>query len=209
MIFELPFVKRFALCYRTVVCLSCLSVTLVYCGRADQGETWHGGRPRLWPHCVRWGPNSPAQRGTAPNFGPCLLWPNGCMDQDATGYGGKPRPKPYCVTRWPSSPKKGTTAPSVAKPIVAKRSPISATAEHLSTKDTCWRMIRKNVTMTYRSDLTAKLRRYVLEMLMQFRLNILNDSRILLEVIRATFYAAIFITNQSWYRNNKREKNTE
>jgi len=29
-----PFVKRFALCYRTVVCLSvCLSVTLVYCGQ--------------------------------------------------------------------------------------------------------------------------------------------------------------------------------
>ena len=28
-----PFVKRFALCYRTVVCLSCLSVTLMYCGQ--------------------------------------------------------------------------------------------------------------------------------------------------------------------------------
>jgi len=28
-----PFVKQFALCYRTVVCLSCLSVTLVYCGQ--------------------------------------------------------------------------------------------------------------------------------------------------------------------------------
>ena len=42
-IFGRPFVKRFALCYRTVVlsvclsvcldCLSCLSVTLVYCGQ--------------------------------------------------------------------------------------------------------------------------------------------------------------------------------
>ena len=35
-IFERPFVKRFALCYRTVVCpvcLSVLSVTLVYCGQ--------------------------------------------------------------------------------------------------------------------------------------------------------------------------------
>ena len=30
---ERPFVKRFALCYRTVVCLSALSVTLVYCGK--------------------------------------------------------------------------------------------------------------------------------------------------------------------------------
>jgi len=32
-IFGRPFVKQFALCYRTVV-LSCLSVTLVYCGQA-------------------------------------------------------------------------------------------------------------------------------------------------------------------------------
>jgi len=33
-LFGPPFVKRFALCYRTVVCLSvCLSVTLVYCGQ--------------------------------------------------------------------------------------------------------------------------------------------------------------------------------
>jgi len=27
------------------------------------------------------------QRGTAPIFGPYLLWPNGWMDQDATWYG--------------------------------------------------------------------------------------------------------------------------
>ena len=27
-----PFVKRFALCYEAIVCLSVLSVTLVYCG---------------------------------------------------------------------------------------------------------------------------------------------------------------------------------
>jgi len=32
-IFGRLFVKRFALCYRSVVCLSCLSVTLVYCGQ--------------------------------------------------------------------------------------------------------------------------------------------------------------------------------
>jgi len=31
--FGRPFVKRFALCYRSVVCLSRLSVTLVYCGQ--------------------------------------------------------------------------------------------------------------------------------------------------------------------------------
>ena len=32
-----------------------------------------------------------AQKGTAPNFGPCMLWPNGWMDQDATWYWGRPR----------------------------------------------------------------------------------------------------------------------
>jgi len=34
-------------------------------------------------------PAPPTQMGTAalPNFfGPCLLWPNGCMDQDASWY---------------------------------------------------------------------------------------------------------------------------
>ena len=32
-LFGRPFVKRFTLSYRIVVCLSCLSVTLVYCGQ--------------------------------------------------------------------------------------------------------------------------------------------------------------------------------
>jgi len=34
----------------------------------DQDETCDGGRPQPWPHCVRWGPNSPPQRGTTPQF---------------------------------------------------------------------------------------------------------------------------------------------
>jgi len=56
----------------------------------DQDETWHAGSSRHWPYCVRWGPISPPQRGTArPIFGPCLLWPNGWMDQDATWLEGK------------------------------------------------------------------------------------------------------------------------
>jgi len=65
-VFGRPFVKRFALCYRSVVCpvcpvLSVLSVTFVHCGWTDQDETWHAGRPRPSPHCVRWGPSSPPQ----------------------------------------------------------------------------------------------------------------------------------------------------
>jgi len=33
LIFGRPFVKRFVLCYQTVVCLSVVSLTLVYCGQ--------------------------------------------------------------------------------------------------------------------------------------------------------------------------------
>jgi len=33
-VFRRPFVKRFALCYQSVVCLSvCLSLTMIYCGQ--------------------------------------------------------------------------------------------------------------------------------------------------------------------------------
>ena len=70
-----PFVKRFALCYRSVVLSVCLSVYDVHAlwpnGWTDQDETWHAGKPRPWPHCVRWGPRSPppkGQRGTASQF---------------------------------------------------------------------------------------------------------------------------------------------
>jgi len=58
-------------------------------GWMDEDETWHGGRPRPWPHCV----------------GPCLFWPNGWMDQDATWYEDRPWPWPpifgTCVL-WPN-----------------------------------------------------------------------------------------------------------
>ena len=41
-------------------------------GWMDQDVIWYGarGRPRPRRHCVRWGPISPPQRGTAPNFLP-------------------------------------------------------------------------------------------------------------------------------------------
>jgi len=107
--------KWFALCYRTAVCLVCLSVTLLYCGHSwmDQDETWHTGRPRPWPRCVRWGPSSPSPKGANPPIlGPYLLWPNGCMDQDATWYGGKPRPRRPCIRWGPRSPsQEGGGAP--------------------------------------------------------------------------------------------------
>jgi len=78
--------KRFALCYRTIVCPVCLSVCDVGVlwpnGWMDQHETWHGGRPRPRPpHCVRWGPSSLRKKGLSlPIFGLCPLGPNGWMD---------------------------------------------------------------------------------------------------------------------------------
>jgi len=34
----------------------------------DPDETWHAGRPRPWPHCVRWGPSSPSPKGAYPRL---------------------------------------------------------------------------------------------------------------------------------------------
>jgi len=78
-----PFVKtvRPMLSFCCPVCLSCLSVCLCLSvcnvgvlwpnGWADQDETWHAGRPRLWPHCVRWGPSSHSPKeARPPNFRP-------------------------------------------------------------------------------------------------------------------------------------------
>jgi len=72
----------------------------------------------------------PPKRGmhsSPPIFGPCMLWSNGWKDQDANCYGDRPWTRPHCV-RWGPSPslRKGPMS------VVAKRSPISATAEHLS-----------------------------------------------------------------------------
>jgi len=70
LIFGRPFVKRFALCYRTVVCPVCpdLSVCNVGVlwpnGWMDQDATWQGGRSRPRPHCVRRGSSSsPPRKG--------------------------------------------------------------------------------------------------------------------------------------------------
>jgi len=92
LIFGRPFViKRFALCYRTVV----LSVTLVHCGQTvERIKVKLGVRVCLSPdHIVLDGdPSPPPQRGTAllPIFGPYLLRPNGCMDFQRVIF-------PYCL----------------------------------------------------------------------------------------------------------------
>ena len=92
--------------------------------------TWRGGRP-CPGHIVLDGDPAPPKGAQPPNF---PLWANGWMDEDATWYGSRPRPKRHCVRLKPSSPHgKGHSNPTFRPmSIVAKRSPISATAELLS-----------------------------------------------------------------------------
>jgi len=82
---ERLFVKRFTLCYQTDVCLSCLSVMLVYFGQKVEwikmkldmqvglgpGHILLGGDPA---------PPPPKGAQPVPVFGPCLSW----MGEDAT-----------------------------------------------------------------------------------------------------------------------------
>ena len=96
-IFGPPFVKRFALCYQTVVCLSVCDVRALWPnGWTDEDETWHAGRPRrLGPgHIIRWGPSSPSPKGHS-----SPVSAHGCVDQDVTWHGARPRPRRLCV-RW-------------------------------------------------------------------------------------------------------------
>jgi len=52
------------------VCLSVCDVGVLWPNAwMDQDESWRAGRPRPWPHCVRWGPSSPSPTGGgAPQF---------------------------------------------------------------------------------------------------------------------------------------------
>jgi len=108
-VFGWPFMKQFALCYQTAVCLS---VTLVYCG---QTVGWIkmklGVEVGLGPgYIVADGDPAPLSRGAQPpNFWP--MWPNGWMEQDATWYGGRPRSRWHCI-RWGTQlPTEKLTAP--------------------------------------------------------------------------------------------------
>ena len=102
-------------------------------GRMDQDATWYGGRPRPRPHCARWGPSSPPQeRGHSPQFlahvccGQTVGWikvPHGTMV--GHGHGN------IVLDADPAPSPRGTAPKFRPMSIVAKRSPISATAEHL------------------------------------------------------------------------------
>jgi len=97
--------SRFAI--RPLSCLSCpvCDVGVLWPnGWRDQDETWHGGRPRPRPHCVRWGPISLQKGHSVPIFGPCIVakWLDGTHLS-------------YCWARVQQS-----ECPSVAKPTASK-----------------------------------------------------------------------------------------
>jgi len=115
--FGRPFVKRFALWYRTplYVCPACpvCDVGVLWLnGWMDQDATWHADILRPLATLCYMGIQLPQKGDTPPIFGPRLLWPNGWMDQDATWYGGRPRPRRHCVRWGPRSSQKGGTAPN-------------------------------------------------------------------------------------------------
>ena len=72
-IFGRPFVKRFAVCYRSVVLHVCLSVCLRLGvlwpnGWTDQDETWRADRFQPWPHCLRCEPDPTPRKGHSRQF---------------------------------------------------------------------------------------------------------------------------------------------
>jgi len=102
-------------------------------GWMDQDETWRGGTPWPWPHCVRWGPSSSKKGGHSPQFsahvccGQMAGWikmPLGVelgLGQGDIVLDGSP------------APASQRAHPANVRPMstVAKRSPISTTVEHL------------------------------------------------------------------------------
>ena len=92
----------------SVLSVSLLSVTLVYCGQTvERIKMKLGMQVGLGPGHIVLGvdPAPPPLKGHSPPiFGPYLLRPNGCMDQDVTWYGGRPRPGRLCVRWGPCSP---------------------------------------------------------------------------------------------------------
>ena len=122
-VFGRPFVKRFALCYQTVVCLVCvsvLSVRFVHCGHTVGRIKMKLGTQ------VGHGPDHIVLDGDPAPL-PHLSRPNGCMDQDqdVTWYGATPRPRRLCVRWGPRSPPQrgGGLDPPNFRPmfIVVKR----------------------------------------------------------------------------------------
>jgi len=128
-VFGRPFVKNVSphAIRPLSVCPICdVDVSLLWPnGWMDQYETWHAGRPRLWPHCITLGPSSPSPKATElPQFSAHI-----CCDQMARwikmplGREVSFGPSDIVLDRDPAlCPQKGAEPPN-CRPmsIVAKR----------------------------------------------------------------------------------------
>jgi len=119
--FGRPFVKWFALCYRSVVCLSCLSVTSVYCSQTVRWIKMKLGMKvgLSLGYIVLDGDSAPPpQRVTAPQFSAdvCCGQMAGCIKMPlGTEVGLSPGD---IVLDGDSSPKKGGQQTPTSRPIL-------------------------------------------------------------------------------------------
>ena len=103
-------------------------------GSMHQDATWYGCWPQPKELCVRWRPSLPSQqrgRSPLPFLGPFLLCPNGRMIKMPLGMEVSLIPSHIVLDGDPAL-RNGHSTPFWLVPVVAERSPISATAEHLS-----------------------------------------------------------------------------
>jgi len=114
--------------------LSVLSVTLGYCGQTVGWIKMKLGKQiGLGPgHFVLDGGPAPSPpKGHSPIFGPCLLWPTAGWIKMPLGREVGLGPGNIVLDGDPAPfPRRGTAPHFGSMSIVAKRSPISATAEH-------------------------------------------------------------------------------
>ena len=121
--FERPFEKRFTLCYRTVVCLPCLSLCNVGVLWPDGWRVPLGKEVRLGPvHCVRCGPSSTKRGHSRPQFSAhvCCRQTGGWMPLGTeVGLGAGHN----VLNGDPAPPKGAQQPPPIFRPmsIVAKR----------------------------------------------------------------------------------------
>ena len=81
-------------------------------GSMDQHATWHVGRSRPRPHCVRWGRSSPTtNRDGAPHFRPISVVAKRRMDEDSTWYGIDLSPGHIVLDGDPAPPAKEAEQP--------------------------------------------------------------------------------------------------
>jgi len=138
--FEDVFCWFWATVYKTVRpmlsvrCPSCLPVCPVCNVRAlwsnswtDQDQTWHAGRPRPWPHCVRWGSSSLSLKEHSPHpiFGHIRCGQMAAWIKMPLGMELGLSPGDFVLDRDPAlpSPKRGQSPLPNFRPIsiVAKR----------------------------------------------------------------------------------------